>query len=254
MEGMGWGNLVVSIIYCAIHVTAGILCIAELFLLAAVRELGLAAWAFAWLWLVLAVLGSVGQISLRRTVWRLLAAGPFPGLCGAVDALWRGDVIESTPAMWAFFLTLLLLAARILLEREKEGDSWERGLALLERGQELSLFLMLWLFLLVGGVLFMATFGMLFSIFIGMLLAELNSFLDYDGVAGILAGLGLMWLLQRCMLLRAWQLAEEDRPGPWFALLVPVWGLVQANRLEKRFRARKWAAERGQPLLKKERL
>lgn len=250
---MNWGNLL-AILYWAAHTTAAILWLAEFLLLEAVRDLGLAAWAFAWLWLVLAVLGSVGQISLRGAACRLLAAGLFPGLCGAVDALWRGDVIEPTPAMWAFFLMLLLLAARILLEREREGAGWERGLALLERGRDLNLFLLLWLFLLAGGVVFMATFGVPISLIVGALIADRNSFLDYDGVAGILAGLGLLWLLQRCMLLRAWRLAEEDRPGPWLALLVPVWGLIQANRLEMRLRARRWASEGMQPFLGKERL
>ena len=103
---------------------------------------------------------------------------------------------------------------------------------------------MLWLFLLAGSVLFMSTGGLLFSFFIGALLAGSRRFLDYDGVAGIVTGLGLLWLLRRYMLLRVWRLAaEEDRPGPWFALLVPVWGLVQAGRLEKNLRARQWAAE-----------
>lgn len=240
---MNWGNPF-WILYYAAHTAAGIWYLLELFLLAAVWELGLVAWAFGGLWLVLAVAGRTGRFSLQGTVWRIVAAGVLPALCGAVDALWRGDEIMPTPAMWAFFLPQFLLAGCILLPRREEGPGWKRGLALLERGWELNLFLVLWLFLLAGSVLFMSTFGIFFSLIIGALLAENSSALDYEGVAGIVAGMGLLWLLRRYMLLRAWRLAEEeDRPGPWFVLLVPVWGLVQAGRLEKRLRARQWAAE-----------
>ena len=240
---MNWGNLG-WILYYAAHTAAGIWSLLELFLLEAVQELGLAAWAFGVLWLALAAAGRTGCPSLQGTVWRIFTAGLLPALCGAVDALWRGDMITPTPAMWAFFLPQLLLAGCVLLPGRVEGPGWKQGLALLERGWELNLFLMLWLFLLAGSVLFMSTGGLLFSFFIGVLLAGSRRFLDYDGVAGIVTGLGLLWLLRRYMLLRAWRLAaEEDQPGPWFALLVPVWGLVQAGRLEKSLRARQWAAE-----------
>lgn len=243
---MNFTNLL-WILYFAAHTTAALLnLILEACFLWAVRDLGAAAWALAALWLVLAVRCGLWRFSMRGAVWRILATGLFPALCGAVDVLRRGEIIKPTPAVWAFFLSLLLLLGRILLseERDVRYPGWERGLALLERGRELSLFLVLWLLLLGGGVLLMATLGFLFSLIIGGLIASRNTLLDYGGVVGIMIGLGLLYLLRCGMFLRAWRQAEEEeRLSPWFALLVPVWGLVQAGRLEGRLRARKWAAE-----------
>ena len=71
---MNWGNLG-WILYYAAHTAAGIWSLLELFLLEAVQELGLAAWAFGVLWLVLAAAGRTGRPSLQGTVWRIFAAG-----------------------------------------------------------------------------------------------------------------------------------------------------------------------------------
>lgn len=224
-------------LYFAAQLTAALVdLVLALCFLEAVRELDLLAWGLAVLWLTLAARKDLGC----RTVWRILATGLFPALCGAMEVLRREEMIKATPAMWAFFLTLFLLLGRILLseERDVQRSRWEQGLALLERGRELSLFLLLWLQLLGGAVILMSTVGLGFSLIIGGLIASRNTLLDYGGLVGVLVGLGLLYLLRCGMFLRAWRQAEEeDRPGPWLALLVPAWGMVQASRLEARFRA-----------------
>ena len=123
---MNWGNLG-WILYYAAHTAAGIWSLLELFLLEAVQELGLAAWAFGVLWLALAAAGRTGCPSLQGTVWRIFAAGLLPALCGAVDALWRGDTITPTPAMWAFSSLSFCWQAASCCRAEWRGLAGSRG-------------------------------------------------------------------------------------------------------------------------------
>lgn len=238
---------ILCLIYLVAHTVAALLSeILECCVVLAAYDLGMTAWGLTALWLALIVLDLLGWISVRKPEWRILAAALFPVLCGAMDVLFRSKAGQPPAEVSAQFLALLLLAGYILLAREQNDQrpGWEQGLALLERGSEINVFLLLWPALLGGGILFMGTIGILFSLIIGGLIAARNNLLDYNGTVGFLLGLLGLYLIQAVLFLRAWRLTEEeDRAEPWFTLLVSIWNLVQARRLTNRLWRRKWTAE-----------
>ena len=98
-------------------------------------------------------------------------------------------VLDAAPAVWAWVFSPLLLAGYALLGEEKSDAPRNKAETLLEQGSTLGVMIAVWLTLIVGAVLFMATVGLLLSLIVGGLISTRNGLLDYGGIKGLLLGL-----------------------------------------------------------------
>lgn len=227
----------ISLLYYAAHTAAG--CIYMLFGMVryGVELLGPAVWAIPAVCGVLLVLDLTGRLSLRGSFAKTMAALALPALLGwgellAVEDDWR------FPGDRSWLAALLLLVVYVLLRKER-GEGLDQAMNLLEQGSFLGIALLVWLIMLAGAVVFMATFGFLITVFIGALIAEQNSLLDYGGVKGILTGLLALYLLQCWWYWRGVRQARRHAPElrvNWLAQLIPLWNFAQARRLELQIR------------------
>ena len=232
-------TFLISLLYYAAHTAAGCIYILLGMVLYCVEQLGPAVWAIPAACVALVVLDLAGRLSLRGSFVKTMAALALPALLGlgevlAVEDDWR------FPGDWSCLAALLLLAVYVLLRKER-GEGLDHAANLLEQGSFLGVALLVWLMMLVGAVVFMATFGFLITVFIGALVAERNSLLDYGGVKGILAGLAAVYLLQCWWYWRGARQLRRHAPElevSWPTLVVPIWNFAQAWRLELRIKLR----------------
>lgn len=174
-----------------------------------------------------------------------MAALGLPFLCGCTEVLfWDSYGLgHASPKVLAWVLGVLLLAVYVLLREEHMEASLDKAEALLLRGGALGVVEAVWLAAAASAVLFMATFGLIVSLFVGGLISSKNNLLDYGGVKGVLSGLLALYILQCLLYWRGVRLArgdelEQNDSVPLIALFVPIWNQVQARRLARRLQMR----------------
>lgn len=241
---MHWENLL-WIVYAAAHTAAGTLWLVLETAAVKAQQAGILAWGVPGVCLALLVLDLTGRGRLGGTA-RLTAACALPALCGELEvlAVEQDQVFSAAPAVWGCALSLLLLAGYTLLrDREPEEEALSQAASLLARGSAMGTAGKIWLRLLAGLVLFMATFGFLISLIVGSLMAMKNTLLDYSGVKGILVGLLILYVMQVLWYSRALRLVEAADPGLdterlGVARFVPLWGGRQAWKLYRQLQLR----------------
>lgn len=237
---MNWSNLF-WIFYAAAHTAAAIFDeVLELEMIG-IRQAGPWAWVVPGVCLILLTLDLTGRLSLRGSGGKMLAALVLPLLCSCGEVLlWDDHIPERTaPAVCACVYSLLLLAAYALLRREEPKNPLAEAEALLEQGSTLGIVEGIWLLLMAGAVIFMATFGLLISLIVGGLIMSRNGLLDYGGMKGLLLGLLALHLVQALTFRRSLRAAKEKdfhEIERWSALLlwVPIVNLIWAGRLRNR--------------------
>lgn len=236
---MNVGNLL-WIFYFAAHTAAGIVYLIFGMVIYGIWETGPWAWAIPAGCLALLVLDLTGRLSLRGSGAKLLASLALPVLCGCVELLlWDDSMVSyAAPAVRGYLLALPLLAGYVLLREEKTELPLSRAKRLLLQGNNVSVVIAVWLLLSAGLVLFMATFGLPVSLFVGWLISSRNGFLDYGWVKGSLTGLLILYLFQCLWYWRGTRLARKENPAlddgfPLIALLIPVWNMVQVQKLAR---------------------
>ena len=241
---MNWANL--FWIFCfAAHTAAGIFYLVLGMVLYGIDQAGFLAWAVPAGCLALLVMDVRGQINLRGSGAKALAAFGLPFLCGCAEVLfWDSYGLDhASPKVLAWVLGVLLLAVYVLLREEHIEASLDKAEAFLLRGSALGVAVAVWLAAMAGAVLFMATFGLVVSLLVGGLISSKNSLLDYGGVKGALSGLLALYVLQCLLYGRGVRLArgdelEQNDSVPLITLFVPIWNRVQARRLARRLQMR----------------
>lgn len=252
--------IVVSrLLYDAAHLMAFLLELTLELTIWQLEKMGPAAWVLSVLWLVLVLLDGTGRVNLHSELAKLLAAFVLPAVGGIGEILiyqgyFWGDRSRSYPPevySCIVLLSLLLLYVLIRRDRAREQTALEQVEELLQFGSELSISMAAWLLLLGGIVALITTVGILFTVLLGELMSSQYSLFDYGGLAGVLMGLLLLYLVQIMMFWRGLRLIKQEYPDlvvPHFYLLLylPIGNLIWAGRLRRRLRTQQ-AKEGGHP-------
>ncbi|NBI68015.1 hypothetical protein D1646_14635 [Pseudoflavonifractor sp. 60] len=200
--------------------------------------MGPAVWAVPAVCAVLVLLDLTGRLSLRGSFSKAMAAFSLPVLLG-----W-GGMIMLDGMEWRFSWDLSCLGAFLLLSayallRKERGEGLDHAASLLEQGSFLGIAAVTWLVMLAGLVAFMGTAGLLLVLFIGAIIAQQNTLLDYGLIWGILAGLAALYVLQCWWYWRGVRQIQRAAPEVQvnrLALFIPLWNFTQARRLELQIR------------------
>ena len=200
--------------------------------------MGPAVWVVPAVCAVLILLDLTGRLSLRGSFSKTMAAFALPALLG-----WGGMIMVDGMEWrfswdWRCLGACLLLSVYVLLRKER-GEGLDQAANLLEQGSFLGIALVVWLVMLAGLVALMGTVGLLLVLFIGTIIAQQNTLLDYGIVRGMLAALAALYLLQCWWYWRGVRQVRRAAPEVQvnrLALFIPLWNFAQARRLELQIR------------------
>lgn len=227
------------------------------------RWMGPAAWIFPLLLVLLTLWSWKKQFPFGRG-WNIGAEIFLPFLCGGGyflvqeqfwrDLMWLYDE-GIPPASWGMFLLLGMWTIYLCLRpmwkyRGSAGNltDLERAERLLREGSIPAAIVWAWCGVILMGIFLLSTVGILFSLILGGLFAQRNALWEY-GTTGLLAGVGILYLLQLAYLVRAALLLDgvtlERKPeNSLLWMLVPGIAFLKTQRLLAKL-ARKKERERS---------